>query len=325
MPEVCGRLVLCIHPGPAPGIHARLALHILSFHLLAWMLTPTSQPWMGQPPLNGGPRPSPSAFSLAMVMHRYAKPWSSLLSHHLGHAVPHQTPASEPPALLHYPQATPLARRAHARHAKAAAGMGGTDIPAHRASVLQQLQPCRQRTVPDLATQRYTPPWLQGAGCRGAGHKHWQTPGREQWRGSQHGWGAPRASLSHMQGKLAGSLLLEGHRGAKRARGSLPALALLVLGERHLHIGCLPIWLYLQELKEEQRLLPGQRQEGAGRAPAALPRHPSLSGRRVSNLFLGTSGSGDSTSAHRQHRPGPATLAAWEALLVLPRVFRAVI
>lgn len=142
---------------------------------------------------------------------------------------------------------------------------------------------------------------------------------------SQHGRGAPRASLSHRQSELAGSLLLKGHRGGKQARGSLPALALLVLGERHLHVGCLPIWLYLQELKEEQRLPPGQRQEGAGRSPTALPRHLSLLGRRVSNLFLGTSGSGDSTSARRQCRPGPAAPAAWEALLVPPCVFRAVI
>lgn len=82
-----------------------------------------------------------------------------------------------------------------------------------------------------------------------------------------------------------------------------------MLGECHLHIGCLPVWLYLQELKEEQRLLPRQRQEGAGRAPAPLPCHPSLSGRCVSNLFLGTSDNRDSTSARRQHWPGPAAPA----------------
>lgn len=106
---------------------------------------------------------------------------------------------------------------------------------------------------------------------------------------------------------------------------SLPALALLVLSERHLHIGCLPVWLYLQELKEEQRLLLRQWQEGAGRTPAPLPCHPRLLGRCMSNLFLGTSNNRDSTSTRRQYWPGPAALAAWEALLVPPHVFKALI
>lgn len=34
---VCGRLVLRIHPRPVLCIHARLVLHVLSFHLSAWM------------------------------------------------------------------------------------------------------------------------------------------------------------------------------------------------------------------------------------------------------------------------------------------------
>lgn len=64
----------------------------------------------------------------ATVTLRHAQPWSSLLNHHLGRAVTHQTPASEPPALLHYPQADPLAKEAYTRHAKAAAGMGSTAL-----------------------------------------------------------------------------------------------------------------------------------------------------------------------------------------------------
>lgn len=64
----------------------------------------------------------------ATVTLRHAKPRRSPLSHHPGHAVTHQTPASEPPAFLHYPQADSLAKGAYARHAKAAAGMGSTAL-----------------------------------------------------------------------------------------------------------------------------------------------------------------------------------------------------
>lgn len=208
----------------------------------------------------------------ATVTLRYAKPWSSLQSHHLGDAAAHQTPASEPSALLPYPQAAPPARGAHARHTEAAAGMGA------QTSLLME-PGCRSSSSPAGST---------GCGERAAvaqcilqpskGHKHRQTPA-QRWWGCLSTAVVPPGHPCPTQGELAGSPLLEGHRGAKQARGSLPALALLVLGERHLHIGCLPVWLYLQELKEEQRLLPGQRQEGAGRAPTALPRHPSLSSR----------------------------------------------
>lgn len=59
---------------------------------------------------------------------RHGKLRSCLLNHHLGRAVTHQTPASEPPALLHYPQADPVAKGAYTRHAKAAAGMGSTAL-----------------------------------------------------------------------------------------------------------------------------------------------------------------------------------------------------
>lgn len=74
-----------------------------------------------------------------------------------------------------------------------------------------------------------------------------------------------------MQCELTGLLLLEGQTGTKQAQGSLPALTLLVLSEHHLHIGCLPVWLYLQELKEEQRLLPGQRGLKGSRGTALPP------------------------------------------------------
>lgn len=63
----------------------------------------------------------------------------------------------------------------------------------------------------------------------------------------------------------------EGQRASWQARSgterALPALTLLVLGERHLHVGCLPVGLYLQELKEEQRLPPGQCRMASTPAP----------------------------------------------------------
>lgn len=137
-------------------IHVRSALHVLSFHLLAWMQTPAPRSWMRQPPLNGSPRPSPSAFSL---------------SH--GHAQVCQArePPAEPPPWAHCctpntclraTSLAPLPRGAHTRHAKVSTRIGGTDIPADRAGVPQvpqQLQPCGQC---------HAPPWLQGAGCRDA-------------------------------------------------------------------------------------------------------------------------------------------------------------
>lgn len=116
-----------------------------------------------------------------------------------------------------------------------------------------------------VTIQQCSPLWLWGAGCKDMVQpaaeqgKHQQTPTRRQSGGVPAQPGFPQASLSHMQHELTGLLLLEGQRGTKQAQGYLPALALLVFSERHLHIGCLPIWLYLQELKEEQRLLPGQR------------------------------------------------------------------
>lgn len=59
----------------------------------------------------------------------------------------------------------------------------------------------------------------------------------------------------------------EGQQARSGTERALPALTLLVLGERHLHVGCLPVGLYLQELKEEQRLPPGLRRMACTPAP----------------------------------------------------------
>lgn len=274
---VCCRLALHIHPGPALRTHTTLALHILKLSFVGLDVNPCSPAPYGAASLKWGPK---------------AQPFSSLFGprSHSGmpsHGAPcRATTLGTLPHTKHLPQSHRPCSLTHRQLLQPEEHMPGMprQLQGWGAQTSLLMEPgCRSSSSPAGSTAHPL-----GCGERAAvercilqpskGHKHQQTPA-QRW------WGCPSTAVvppGHpcpTQGELAGSPLLEGHRGAKQARGSLPALALLVLGERHLHIGCLPVWLYLQELKEEQRLLPGQRQEGAGRAPTALPRHPSLSSR----------------------------------------------
>lgn len=285
-----------------PGWHCTFQAFICWFACKPLLHLPG---WTGQPPLNGGPGPSSSAFSLG---HSHAQVWQAM-----------EVSAEPPPGTCL--RATSLA----VTHGPEDYMPSTPRQPwGWKAQTLLLTEPrCISSSSPaDSAWCREAAAEAQCSLHLSKGHKHWETEAAGR-TGFQQGQGSPPHS-SHMV-SWQGCSCWRGTGVQNQPGGSLPALALLVLSELHLHVGSLPIRLYLQELKEEQRLLPRQQQKGAGRAPTALPRHRSLLGRRMPNLFPGASGSRGSTSTRRQHRPGPATPAAWEALLVSPCVFRAVI